>query len=162
MIFPCHSLIFLFTEDASTFVSLTPSLKSVCRMQGMLNDWNQLSACLLRDFNASRYESEFQQICIDETPLNSPRIEATKKLTPEEENHLLSMANPARISPRVYLSIPDAIIAIGEELNCLLRPDINGLPTLITVKSSDARTKGMKRLFTTMVVKKEKYLAIQI
>ena len=79
-------------------------------------------------------------------------------MTTEEENHLLSMTNPARISPRIYLSIPDAIIAIEEELNSLLRPDVNGLPTLITAKSNDARTKGLKRLFTTMVVKRKSTL----
>ena len=84
-----------------------------------------------------------RQIFSSNTLVGSPKIEVMKKRTPDQENRLLSLTNPSRISHRIYLRIPDDVTSIGEELNGLLRPDINGLPTLVTVKNSGNRTKDI-------------------
>ena len=50
------------------------------------------------------------------------------------------------------------VISIEGELNGSLRPDVNGLPTLVTVKTTDIRTRGTKRLFATTVEKRNSTL----
>ena len=48
-------------------------------------------------------------------------LESGRKMSPGEENHLLSQTNPSRMSPRIFLQIPGAITAIEEEINMLVK-----------------------------------------
>ena len=64
------------------------------------------------------------------TALDSEDIKA---ISLEEENHLLSLTNPSRISPKIFLQLPGAIAAICDEINMLLSPDSNKIPGQVVV-----------------------------
>ena len=65
----------------------------------------------------------------------------------------MSLSNPARIAPRIYLPIPDALAAIEEEWNRITTPDRDGVPTLVLVHHSSPVAEGFGKLFIAMVVK---------
>ena len=65
-------------EDDVSCISLVKNLNPMCRMRGVINDWDQLSVCILRDFDVFKCAEDIQEICVADTFLNSPRIEAIK------------------------------------------------------------------------------------
>ena len=80
-------------------------------------------------------------------------MESTLSL--EAENELLSYTNPARISPKIFMQIPDALAAIRAEINALTKLDKDGIPALLCVDFSKMPYKKIQRLHTTMVVKRK-------
>ena len=82
----------------------------------------------------------------------------TNAISIEEENHLLSLTNPSRISPKIPLQLPGAIAAICEELNMLLLPGVNKIPGLIVACNKKDEYKKLPRIHSTMVVKRKSTL----
>ena len=72
------------------------------RIQGLLGSWNQLDVRLTQNADILDQELSMDAVLSSNTLVSSPRIEPMKKLTAEEENHLLSLANPARIPPHLF------------------------------------------------------------
>ena len=76
----------------------------------------------------------------------------------EEENHLLSLTNPSRISPKIFLQLPGALNAICDEINNLLMPDSNKIPGLLVVDYNREEYKHIPRIHSTMIVKRKSTL----
>ena len=72
----------------------------------------------------------------------------------KRENEFLSMTNPSRMAPRIFLQIPAAVEAISRELSGLMKKDRYGAPALLRIKLDEEEYRGIRRIHSTMVVKK--------
>ena len=82
-------------------------------------------------------------------------VEEKPELSLEEENHLLSLTNPSRISPKIFLQIPSALASICDEVNNLLKADRQNIPGLIVIDYAKHEYKHIPRIHSTMIVKRK-------
>ena len=91
---------------------------------------------------------------IPQTPAVTQMKPEQKEMSLERENELLSLTNPSRMAPRVFLKIPSAVDAVCREMSGLLRKDRHGVPALMRIELADKTYLNVRRIFSTMVVQK--------
>ena len=73
----------------------------------------------------------------------------------ELEDELLSLQDPARISPKVSLRLDRCRMDIREEISDLFKIGPSGVPSLIAVSLSDVEYKNAPTAHATMIAKKK-------
>ena len=71
------------------------------------------------------------------------------------ENRLLSQTVPSRVSPGIFIQIPAAIDALGEESNMSTKPDRRGIPALPISDMGREEYRTLEILYGTGVAKRK-------
>ena len=152
----------IFMTECSIFKATDQCCQNIKPSCAQMLNWNWINDILwstglfLGDSNVEPntvFDSDSLQ-----TALTAVNAEDTRAISLEEENHLLSLTNPSRISPKIFLQIPGAVASICDEINNLLLPDTNKIPGLVVVDYKQEEYRRLPRIHATMVVKRKSTL----